>query len=117
MLTAKGTVNLGGRVVQSISASYLPTCVTQNECSKCFKVLKANVVNSNVPILVTVNYILASQYQFLVEYNFQGLFVTSKFKTVIRLNDEFKGCFSDDDFNEQIELEVDPAFLAKVDKT
>lgn len=115
VISSKGIVNLGDRVIQGIRASYLPKCLTDNECTKCFKVLKANVVDSNVPILVKVNFVPFSQYQFLIEYNFQGLYVTSKFKTVVRLNEEFKGCLADDDFNQQIELLVDPAFLAKVD--
>lgn len=33
---------------------------------------------------------------------------------MVKLNEEFKGCLADDDFNQQIELLVDPAFLAKV---
>lgn len=41
--------------------------------------------------------------------------MTSKFKTVIKLNEAFKGCFADDDFNQQLEVTVDPAFLAKID--
>lgn len=56
-----------------------------------------------------------SQYQFIIEYNFQGLLVTSKFKVVIKLNEEFKGCLADDDFTQQIELDIDPAFLALID--
>lgn len=77
--------------------------------------LKVNVVNANVPILVKTNFIPLSQYQFAIEYNFQGLIVTSKFKTVIKLNEEFKGCLADEDFDQQLELEIDPAFLALVD--
>ena len=106
---------MGDRVVQSVRASYLPKCLTDNECSKCFKSLKVNVIDANVPILVKVSFVPFSQYQFLIEYNFQGLFVTSKFKTVVRFSEEFKGCLNDDDFNQQIELLVDPAFLAKID--
>ena len=34
---------------------------------------------------------------------------------MIRLNEEFKGCISEEDYNEQLELTVDPAFLAKSD--
>lgn len=73
-----------------------------------------NVVEANVPILVKVNFVPFSQYQFLVEYDFQGAFVTSKFKTVIKLDERWKGCLADDDFSQQIELVVDPAFLARV---
>jgi hypothetical protein len=110
-----GIVNLGDRVIQSVRASYLPGCITQNQCSDCFKALSVNVLQSNVPILCTVSFVPFSQWQFLVEYNFQGLLVTSKFQSIIKLNQAFKGCFADSDFDQQIQVSIDPAFLAKVD--
>lgn len=70
----------------SVRASYLPSCISQNECSRCFKAITANVVNANVPILVTINYVPFSQFQFYVKFDFQGLYVSSIFKVVIRLN-------------------------------
>lgn len=69
-------------------------------------------MDANVPILVKISFVPFSQYQFLIEYNFQGLIVTSKFKTVIKFNEIYKGCLADDDYNQQLELEIDPAFLA-----
>lgn len=51
----------------------------------------------------------------MIEYNFQGLYVTSRFKTVIRFSEEFRGCLTDDDFDQQLEVSIDPAFLAKYD--
>lgn len=91
----KGAVNLGSYVILSVRASYLPACITQNECSTCFKALQVNVVNANVPILTTVNFVPLSQWQFVIKFDFQGLIVSSIFKVVIKLNESFRGCFAD----------------------
>lgn len=114
-MSSKGAVNLGGQVILSVRASYLPACVTKNECAECFKVIKANVVNVNVPVLVTVSYVPFSQWQYYIKFDFQGLYVSSIFKVVIKLNEDYKGCIAAEDYDEQLELTVDPAFLAKVD--
>lgn len=49
--------------------------------------MKVNVLDAFVPVLVKVNYVPFSQYQFLIEYDFQGLIVTSRFRVVIKLNE------------------------------
>lgn len=100
----------------SIRASYLPPCITQNECSECFKALVVNVVDVKVPVITTVNYIPFSQYQFLVKIDFKPAFVTSIFKVVIKLNPAYKGCFAEEDLFQQFELTVDPAFLKTYEK-
>lgn len=108
---------MGGKVILSIRASYLPECLTKNECVECFKVIKANVVNVNVPVLLTVSHVPFSQWQFYLTIDFQGLYVSSIFKVVIKLNEDFKGCIAAEDYDEQLELTVDPAFLALIDET
>lgn len=78
---------MGGYVLVSVRASYLPTCITKLECSTCFKVIQANVVNVNIPVNVVINYIPLSQWQFVIKVDFLGAIVTSTFKMVIKLND------------------------------
>lgn len=78
--------------------------------------MKVNVVDVKVPVLVTVNYIPFSQYQFLIKVDFNPAFVTSIFKVVIRLNPDFKGCFAEEDLFQQFEVTIDPAFLKKYEK-
>lgn len=94
-LSSKGAVNLGSYVILSVRASYLPPCITKDECSTCFKALQVNVVNANVPILTTINFVPLSQWQFVIKFDFQGLIVSSIFKVVIKLNESFRGCFAD----------------------
>ena len=107
---------MGGYVLVRVRATYLPSCISQNECSTCFKVIKANVISVNVPVNVVVNFVPLSQWQWVIKVDFLGLIVTSTFKMVIKLNDEFKGCIAAEDYDNQLEITVDPAFLAKSDK-
>lgn len=102
---------MGGRVVQSVRASYLPACITENQCASCFKALQVSITESLVPAVVNVNFVPESKYQFFVEYDFQGLYVSTAFKVAIRLNRDFDSCFSQDDFNQVLEMTIDPAVL------
>ena len=51
---------------------------------------------------VVINYIPLSQWQFVIKVDFLGAFVTSTFKMVIKLNDQFKGCINPEDYNDQL---------------
>lgn len=93
---------MGSSVILSVRATYLPSCITKDDCSACFKAIQANVVNANVPILTTINFVALSQWQFVIKFDFQGLIVTSIFKVVVKLNESFRGCFADEDFNQQL---------------
>lgn len=58
---------------------------------------------------VNINYVPASKYQFYVEYDFLGLFVSTAFKVAIRLNTDYSSCFAADDFNQVLQVTIDPA--------
>lgn len=73
------------------------------------------VVESLVPIDVTVNFVPESKYQFFIDYDFKGLFVTSAFRVSIRLNRDYGSCFSPSDFNQVLDVTIDPAFLVCAD--
>ena len=115
ILEVKASVNKGDRIVQSVRASYLPSCISKNFCAECFKALDVRVIESFVPIKVVVSYVPESKYQFFIEYQFDGLFVTSAIRVAIRLNRDFYSCFSADDFNQVLDIEIDPATLKVCD--
>lgn len=78
---------MNGQILQAVRASYLPECITKNECADCFKLLQVNVVSALVPLSVIVEYVAFSQWQFIIKFDFQGLFVSSIIKVVIKLNE------------------------------
>jgi hypothetical protein len=96
--------------------SYIPPGLTDNECAKCSKLLWVRVIDSQVVPGVRVKYLPGSKYQFLVEFEFHGLFAVPVFSISIQINPDFKDSFADADMA-QIKIKtIDPAVLAKSDK-
>lgn len=60
---------------------------------------------------MTVSFVPNSKYQFYVEYLFPGITVTSAFKVSIRLNRDYNSCFRSDDYNQVLDVVIDPAVL------
>lgn len=108
-----GTVNLFGRVVQGVRLSYIPPVLTANDCAQCSKLLWVRVISSSVIPGVRVNYLPKSKYQFLTEFDFNGLFSIPVFTISIQINPDFAEYFSESDLA-QIEVKtIDPSVLKK----
>lgn len=86
VLEKKGAVFYLGKVIQSIRVSYLPDCITKNDCAECYKVLSAKVQNTTVPATITINFTPLSKYQFTIETDFGGTFISSAFTLVVEIN-------------------------------
>lgn len=69
-----------------------------------------------VPVDLRVKYVDYSKYQFLISVEFKER-VTSPFKMVVRFNDEFRKCLGDQNYNQQLEIFIDPATLIIQDET
>lgn len=92
--------------------SYLPECARAFDCAQCHEILEVRVVDSLVKALgVKVQYVPNSQYQFVIEFDFGSAFVSSFFTFVVQINQNFAGCFSASDMNQQIKWYVDPSTL------
>lgn len=96
-ISTTGTVHLFGRVVQGIRLSYIPPELTKNECALCSKLLWVRVIDSKVVPGVRINYLPKSKYQFLAEFEFNGLFAIPVFSVSIQINPDYAKYFSDSD--------------------
>lgn len=115
MTSLTGTVHLFGKIVQGVRLSYIPPELTANDCMNCHKLLWVRVISSSVVPGVRVNYLPKSQYQFLTEFDFNGLFAIPVFSISIQINPDFASYFTDADMA-QLEIKaIDPAVLAKHD--
>lgn len=73
------------------------------------------MIDSQIVPGVRVKYLPKSKYQFLVEFEFHGLFAIPIFKIGVQINPEFSKYFNEADLA-QIKIKtIDPAVLAKVD--
>lgn len=95
--------------------TYLPPELTKNNCAECSKLLWVRVIDSQVVPGVRIQYLPNSKYQFLVEFEFHGLFAIPVFSTSFQINPDFSKDFSESDMA-QIKIKtVDPAVLAIAD--
>ena len=94
----------------------MPDCITKNDCAECYKVLSAKVQNTTVPATITINFTPLSKYQFTVEVDFGGTFISSAFTLIVeiskKLPEKYDGCFSEEELNQQLAINLDPALLA-----
>lgn len=73
------------------------------------------VISSSVVPSVKVNYLPKSQYQFMTEFDFNGLFSIPVFTISIQINPDFAKYFTEADLA-QIEVKsIDPSVLATHD--
>ena len=93
-ISLTGTVNLFGRVVQGVRLSYIPPALIANDCAQCSKLLWVRVISSSVIPGVRVNYLPKSKYQFLTEFDFNGLFSIPVFTISIQINPDFAKYFT-----------------------
>ena len=97
MISLTGTVHLFGKIVQGVRLSYIPPELTANDCLNCHKLLWVRVISSKVVPGVRVNYLPKSQYQFMAEFDFNGLFAIPVFTISIQINPDFAKYFTDAD--------------------
>lgn len=103
-----------GKVVQGVRLTYIPDELTANDCALCNKLLWVRVIDSSVIPGVRTIYLPNSKYQFLAEFEFNGLFAIPVFAISIQINPDFAHYFSESDMA-QIEIKrIDPATLKKV---
>ncbi len=96
--------------------TYLPPELTKNDCAECSKLLWVRVIDSQVVPGVRIQYLPNSKYQFLIEFEFHGLFAIPVFSTSFQINADFAKYFSEADMA-QIKIKtIDPAVLAKAEK-
>ena len=104
-----------GRVVQGIRLSYIPEELAKNDCAECSKLLWVRVISSDVIPGVRVNYMPKSKYQFLCEFDFNGLFSIPVFSVSIQINPQYASYFSKEDMAQIQVKRIDPAVLRKED--
>ncbi len=98
--------------MQGITVSYLPDNLTTGGCPNCSQLLLVRVIQADVIPSFQVSYLPTSQFKFLVEFDFQGIFGIPVFKVSIQLNPTYSAYFSAADMAQLLVLTIDPAVLA-----
>jgi hypothetical protein len=108
-----GNVALDTEVLQGIAMTYLPQNLTNNNCPSCNNILSISIISASSVPRVSISYITATQYKFLVRFNF-GVLATNQFLTFsVRINPSFSNYFSITDMQQVKIVTIDLAKLAK----
>ena len=79
---------------------YIPDCFKVNECAECYKIITARVYQSSIQPKTVVNFVPLSKYQFSIEIDFGGAYISSAFTLIVEINkelpDKFDGCFTEE---------------------
>jgi hypothetical protein len=66
--------------------TYLPPSLTNNGCPQCDDIFNVSIISSPVIPSITVDYIQATQYRYVIRFNFQGSLANFAFSYSIRIN-------------------------------
>ena len=96
--------------------TYIPPSLTSNGCPQCDDIFNVSIISSPVIPSITVDYIQATQYRYVIRFNFQGSLANFAFNYSIRINERFRQFFTTQDMEQIKTVKIDMALLAKVEK-
>jgi cysteine-rich repeat protein len=114
-IITNGHVVLQGQVLQGMSMSYLPANLTANGCARCNSILNVSVISTPVIPIVTVNYITATQFKFVIKFDFNNIVGSFVFNFTVRINSAFASFFTQADMDQVQVVKIDMALLSAVD--
>ena len=99
--------------MQGVTLSYLPDGLTAGGCPKCSEVLMVSIIQAQVIPSFRVNFLPTTQFKYLIEFDFQGIFGIPPFTFTLRINPDYARFFSTEDMAQLLTIRVDPAVLAR----
>ena len=72
-----------------------------------------SIIQAQVIPSFRVNFLPTTQYKYLIEFDFQGIFAIPPFTFTLRINPQYSKLFSDAENAQLITLTVDTALLAR----
>lgn len=106
-----------GKLVVGVQLSYIPTCFTDEDCVNCHQILDVKVIESEVLVFPKVLYVPKNIGQFFIEFETGQVITNFLFKYSIQINKnlapKYRSCFTEQDYAQYIEEEVQTATLSK----
>ena len=117
LLTSTGQVHTFGNIYANVRINYLPTNLSQNNCSRCnYNILLVNLTTR--PLTqpkISTSYIRGSSYTFSVRFEFPGEPI-SEFSATVQINPALaQTYFQGVDVSQVITININPAVMALQD--
>ncbi len=95
-----GYVVLQGKVLQGMSMTYLPANLLANGCPQCNNILNVSVISTPIIPVVSVSYVQATQWKFLITFDFNNVLGTFVFNFTVRINSNLASFFTQADMDQ-----------------
>ena len=101
-----------GKVMQGVRVTNIPAILAEKNCAECSKLLKPRIITASVIPKIEVIYVPNSKYQYILGFDFGGMYSIPVFTVSIQINPDYAEYFSNADLA-QIQLKtIDPAVLS-----
>jgi len=114
ILTAESKLNLTGTVIgngfvyQGLTLSQLPVNILVQNCSICNNLFLVNIVSPGVTITYTTQYVLNSQYWFIIVFNYGAVGIVPEFNYTVRINPIHSSYFNAADMAQVASNSINP---------
>jgi hypothetical protein len=107
VLNLTGTVIANRVVYQGVTLSTLPAYFLITNCASCDDLFTVNLSNSKLGLKFAIEYVLYSQYWFVVSFTYNTIIVPM-FDYTIQINPKYASYFSSADMNQVVTRSVSP---------
>lgn len=114
-IITNGHVVLQGKVLQGMSMTYLPANLLANGCPQCNNILNVSVISTPIIPIVSVSYIQATQFKFVITFDFNNILGIFVFNFTVRINSNLASFFTQADMDQVQVVRIDMALLSAVD--
>ncbi len=94
--------------------TYLPASLLANNCAQCNSILNVSVISTPIIPVVSVSYVQATQYKFVITFDFNNVLGTFVFNFTVRINSNLASFFTQADMDQVEVVRIDMALLSAV---
>ena len=97
--------------------TYLPANLLANGCPQCNNILNVSVISTPIIPIVSVSFINATQYKFVITFDFNNVLGSFVFNFTVKINSNLASFFTQADMEQVQVVRIDMALLSAVDAT
>jgi len=107
-LSLKGNVIGNSIVFQGIALSIMPTAILTDNCNICNDLLLVNYVSTYSAVNINTEYVINSQYWFIIYFDFNGASFIPSFQFTVQINPLYAQYFNAADMTQKVSGTINP---------
>jgi hypothetical protein len=114
VISLKGNVIGNGIVYQGVAMNLMPTAILANNCDICSDLFLVNVVSTYAGVTTYVEYVLNSQYWFVLTFDFTGAAFIPSFQFTVQINPIHANFFNSADMAQKLSGVINPTSTSTI---